>query len=207
MTARILESPESRLLGAAQAGDGAALEQLLLAHRSSVRARVAHHVPAQDVDDVLQEVWLAAVAGLRHFSGASSLRTWLLAIAHHKIADHYRRSGRDEPCGLLPGCRPGQDARARAEQAVLAGQLLAELSPRMRRVLALRLAEGRSFAEVAESLALSEEAAKSLYRRALGKCRRSPAAAGNRGPVRARISARSRQVAPTLLDVEPRLLG
>jgi RNA polymerase sigma factor (sigma-70 family) len=43
------------------------------------------------VDDVVQEVFLAALKGLAAFEGQSSLRTWLVAIARHKIEDIYRQ--------------------------------------------------------------------------------------------------------------------
>src|SRR5437867_5719177 len=49
-------------------------------------------VPRADlVDDVVQEVFLAAWESLRHFEGNSSLYNWLLGIARHKVEDCYRR--------------------------------------------------------------------------------------------------------------------
>ncbi|MGD0959053.1 MAG: sigma-70 family RNA polymerase sigma factor [Methylomonas sp.] len=41
-------------------------------------------------DDVVQETLLAALQSTTHFQGKSSLRTWLIAILKHKIADHLR---------------------------------------------------------------------------------------------------------------------
>jgi RNA polymerase sigma factor (sigma-70 family) len=53
------------------------------------RSRLA---PRADlVDDVVQDVFLAALNGLAGFQGQSSLRTWLLGIARHKIEDLYRQ--------------------------------------------------------------------------------------------------------------------
>src|SRR5438552_170080 len=49
-------------------------------------------VPRADlVDDVVQEVFLAAWESLGHFEGNSSLHNWLLGIARHKVEDYYRR--------------------------------------------------------------------------------------------------------------------
>jgi RNA polymerase sigma-70 factor (ECF subfamily) len=48
-------------------------------------------------EEVVQETIVAAMqasAGERGFAGASSERTWLLGIAAHKIADHYRQARR-----------------------------------------------------------------------------------------------------------------
>ena len=48
-------------------------------------------IPRTDlVDDLVQEVFLAALKGLPSFAGRSSLKGWLLGIARHKIEDHYR---------------------------------------------------------------------------------------------------------------------
>lgn len=59
-------------------------------------------------EEIVQETLLAAMQRFGAFAGASSERTWLLGIAAHKIADHFRRqsrtqhrepvSGDDEPC-------------------------------------------------------------------------------------------------------------
>src|SRR5215470_15859753 len=43
------------------------------------------------VEDLVQEVFIAAWENLNSFRGASSLRAWLLGIARHKVEDYYRR--------------------------------------------------------------------------------------------------------------------
>src|SRR5262252_7542531 len=70
-------------------------------------ARYADHVyayvrrrliPRADlVDDLVQEVFLAAWENLDRFRGDSSLRNWLLGIARHKVEDHYRKRLRELP--------------------------------------------------------------------------------------------------------------
>ena len=48
-------------------------------------------IPRADlVDDLVQEVFLAAWESLGGFQGQASLRAWLLGIARHKVEDHYR---------------------------------------------------------------------------------------------------------------------
>jgi len=42
-------------------------------------------------EDIVQDTVLAAMQGFASFKGGSSERTWLLGIAAHKIADHFRR--------------------------------------------------------------------------------------------------------------------
>jgi len=60
-------------------------------------------------EDAVQETLLAALEGAARFAGKSSLRTWLTGILKHKIIDHLRRAGREQP---LTG---GDDERSEAE--------------------------------------------------------------------------------------------
>jgi RNA polymerase sigma-70 factor (ECF subfamily) len=48
-------------------------------------------------EDAVQETLLAALEGVARFAGKSSLRTWLTGILKHKIIDHLRRAGREQP--------------------------------------------------------------------------------------------------------------
>jgi RNA polymerase sigma-70 factor, ECF subfamily len=53
-------------------------------------------IPRMDlVEDVVQEVFLAALDSLKQFRATSSLRVWLLGIAKHKIDDYYRKRFRE----------------------------------------------------------------------------------------------------------------
>ncbi|WKJ90274.1 sigma-70 family RNA polymerase sigma factor [Methylomonas montana] len=46
-------------------------------------------------DDAVQDTLLAALQSPSNFKGNSGLRTWLIGILKHKIADHWRRQGRE----------------------------------------------------------------------------------------------------------------
>src|SRR5262249_38843335 len=46
--------------------------------------------------DLVQETFLAALRVRETYSGRSSVRSWLVAILKHKIADHLRRVGREQ---------------------------------------------------------------------------------------------------------------
>lgn len=50
---------------------------------------------ATTAEDVVQETLLAAWRGRDGYDGRSSLRTWLVSILKARIADHFRRAGRD----------------------------------------------------------------------------------------------------------------
>jgi RNA polymerase sigma-70 factor, ECF subfamily len=88
-------------------GDDAALiERLILRDRSAVEQFVrAHHrfligmvspiVGSEWAEDVVQEVWIKALAALGRFEGRSSLRTWLAQIALNEARSRRRTQGRE----------------------------------------------------------------------------------------------------------------
>jgi RNA polymerase sigma-70 factor (ECF subfamily) len=63
-------------------------------------------------EDMVQETLLAAVEGQDRFSGKSTVKTWLTGILKHKIIDHLRRKGREEPITDAAG---GDTERPEAE--------------------------------------------------------------------------------------------
>jgi len=48
-----------------------------------------------DAEDVVQETFLAALDAYKNFAGRSSVRTWLTGILRRKIADHIRKTKRE----------------------------------------------------------------------------------------------------------------
>jgi RNA polymerase sigma-70 factor (ECF subfamily) len=63
-------------------------------HQAARRAAIAALGSADDADDVAQEAWIIVHARLTDFQGASSFRTWLLAIVWNKALDRRRQVGR-----------------------------------------------------------------------------------------------------------------
>jgi RNA polymerase sigma-70 factor (ECF subfamily) len=72
---------EPLLLDALRDGDESAFTELVRRHHAGLR-RVARAYVSSDAvaDDVVQEAWLAVVAGIHRFEGRSSLKTWLFSI-------------------------------------------------------------------------------------------------------------------------------
>ncbi|MDH5676425.1 MAG: RNA polymerase sigma factor [Myxococcales bacterium] len=52
--------------------------------------------------DLVQETWSAGTRHLQSFGGRSSFRSWMVGILKHKIIDHYRRAGREQPLEAAP---------------------------------------------------------------------------------------------------------
>ena len=73
------------------------LNEVLLAEHRPVLFRYAL-LQLKDnelADDAVQETLLAAWQSSANFQGKAGLRTWLIGILKHKIADHWRRSARE----------------------------------------------------------------------------------------------------------------
>jgi len=181
---------DEELLGVARVGDRAALEQLLERHQQQVfRFGMKMCGAEEDAKDVLQDTFLAAARGIRDFRGASSLSTWLFAIARSFCVKH-RRPGKFAPpegAPLQAGSREARDVpdagrgpeeQAAGEQVRAALQeAIARLDPLYREVLVLRDVEGLAAAEVAEVMGITVEAVKSRLHRARIAVRRDVAPA------------------------------
>ena len=159
--------------------------RLLLLHLSgrAVRSRV-------DADDLVQEVFLRALAAPERIPGSSEreseLFRYLRAIARHAVIDVVRaaraqkRDGREEPLVRSDWSRtnlgesrlaaPGPGPLTRlvgGETAEEVARAFDRLTPEHRRVLGLRKFEGLTAAEAGERMGRGEKAIHSLYRRAL----------------------------------------
>jgi RNA polymerase sigma-70 factor, ECF subfamily len=84
----------ARLVGLARKGDRASFDQLVEAHREALRSFLAQKVEASEVEDVIQDVLVAAWRAVPGYDGRSQFRTWLFAIAFNKVRDHYRLKSR-----------------------------------------------------------------------------------------------------------------
>ena len=71
-------------------------EAQLAEHRPLLFRYALLQLPDSELaDDAVQETLLAAWQASSNFKGKAGLRTWLIGILKHKIADHWRRSSRE----------------------------------------------------------------------------------------------------------------
>ncbi len=152
-----------------QDGNRAAFETLCDRHLPNVYNRLRALLPAEAVEDVTQEVFMAALRGIQDYRGNSLFRTWLAAIIRHKVADFYRQRSRQPEVVPLPDDGDGDDPIApdNWEERALVQAALRRLPAHYQEVLLLRFAEGKPFDQMAGVLGISLEATKSRYRRAV----------------------------------------
>jgi RNA polymerase sigma-70 factor (ECF subfamily) len=90
---------DDALMTAYAAGDASAFERLYAKHRAGlyrfVRRLLGTALAAQ-TDEVFQDTWLRVVHARATWSPqGASFRTWLYTLAHHRVIDVWRRSGRE----------------------------------------------------------------------------------------------------------------
>jgi RNA polymerase sigma-70 factor (ECF subfamily) len=178
---------DDELIAAVAGGDDVALRELFSRHAPWLAARLRAVLPAVDVEDALQETFLAVWQGAGGYRPAGQARGWLWGIARRQAALLLRRRGPAAlmlPEALAPVSQQAGDpveavlARADLEQAVTA---LGPAGGLEREVWRLRYLEDRPVAEVAELLGVPAGTVKSRahrVRRVLQGFLRSPAAGG-----------------------------
>lgn len=141
----------------ADAPTPAPFQALIDAHAGAVATFLRGMVPADDLDDVLQETLIAALGAYSRFDGANP-RAWLLTIARRKAIDEHRSRAR------RPDRLPEPDAIAAADgpdrgDGALWGRVAA-LPPKQRAAIVLRFALDLRYREVGAALGCSEAAAR-----------------------------------------------
>ena len=137
-------------LRAVAEGDQEAFNQLYVDYVRMVHAILLGRVPRRDVDDLVQDVFLAAYTRLGSLRAPEAFGGWLASIARNRATDHLRQS-RDED--ELPDELPGGDPIESETLAVL--DAVRKLPDAYRDTLLMRLVEGMSGQEIADRTGLS----------------------------------------------------
>ena len=162
--------------------DRKAAARFVATHSDAIYGYVRHRLmPRTDlVDDVVQEVFLAALKALATFQGTSSLRAWLIGIARHKVDDLYRQQLRAP--GPLPGGDDGEEEPSSDEPSIddildtarlreRARAVLARLPERYNFMLVWRYWELRTTREIASAIGTTEKSVERTLARARARFR------------------------------------
>ncbi|ODU02579.1 MAG: RNA polymerase subunit sigma-24 [Pseudonocardia sp. SCN 72-86] len=118
-------------------------------------------------EDLAAETFLAAVQECRR-TDTDPTTGWLVGIARHKLADHWRALAREERGlhAVASSQEPDTDPWDEEIDALLAREVLGEQSPLHRAVLTLRYLDGLPVGQVAGILGRTERATESVLARA-----------------------------------------
>jgi RNA polymerase sigma-70 factor, ECF subfamily len=179
-----LRDPDIRLMLQVRDDVAGAFEELVERYQHRLVA-VMHHLvgSAEEAEDLAQEVFLRIYRSRKKYRPQSKFSTWLFTIANN-LALNSLRSRQRKPVVPLPtrdsgplGPRPAEHLVTdrgsgpvrrveREELAAVIRQALEGLNERQRMAVVLNKFEDMNYAEIAEVMALTTKAVKSLLSRA-----------------------------------------
>ena len=181
----LLAATDEALLVMAQGGNSAAFETLVQRYTQPLYAFAARMVGQDDAADVVQHTFIQCHGAMPRLRVDTPLRPWLYRVTRNRCLDLLRQrrvlpveNPRDDaddaydPLGNVPDSGPSLDALAEHAdlQRLLAGAIEA-LPTKYREVVVLRYEGELTFAEIAETLGIPENSAKTLFQRAKGMLR------------------------------------
>jgi RNA polymerase sigma-70 factor (ECF subfamily) len=145
-------SENARLVSAAQEGDRAAFGHLYERYARMVHGVLLAKVPVDDVDDLVQDVFMKALRRLSSLRETGKFGAWLAAIARNLANDYHRHSvPEDQLANEVPDneikCGMSREDRAGPGREVL--DAVKSLPDAYRETLILRLVEGMTGPEIA----------------------------------------------------------
>ncbi len=139
-------SDDARLVRDAQAGDADAFGALYARYARVVHGMLLARVPAMEVDDLVQDVFLAAWRRLDDLRDAAAFGGWLTAIARNRATDYQRRAQENVE---LPEDLASRERTGAHSEAVAVLDTIRRLPDAYRETLVLRLVEGLTGPEIA----------------------------------------------------------
>ena len=164
-----MKDDDARIITGLRQRDDAVLAELL----GRVQRWVIRHWDGFSVDDAQDIAGIAVVRawkGVRSYRSHASAMSWVLGIARNVCLDWLKVKGREARSELAsdePVDAEDWETQLLCEMAL--EEALAELSDDEQQVIALRYMQGLSIAETARQVGRSDDAVKSLAKRAMSK--------------------------------------
>ncbi|MBA2260105.1 MAG: sigma-70 family RNA polymerase sigma factor [Acidobacteria bacterium] len=143
---------DARLVLRARGGDAAAFSRLYDRYSRMIHGILLARVSRLDVDDLVQDVFLAAWRRLDNLRDPGAFGGWLSMIARNRATD-FHRSRVDAVA--LPDTLEAHDATAANAEASAALDVIRQLPTAYRETLILRLVEGMTGPEIASRTGLT----------------------------------------------------
>lgn len=147
--------PEADLLARISAGDERAFAELYKIYAPMVHGIILARVSREEVDDIAQEVFLAAYRNLETIREPGSIGPWLGSIARNRVIEFYRRT---RPAEELTDHFSRSDSPYKEANEVMAA--IHSLPVAYAETLVLRLVEGMTGPEIAGRTGLTPESVR-----------------------------------------------
>lgn len=163
MSAMAKISEEQALVERFRRGDDSAFERIVERHSAEVAA-LANRLLGWpgNVDDVVQDVFVAAFLGLKRFRGDCRLRTWLFTITVNQCRSHrwrrrwrLRRATLEDAEAVTSPDRTGEEAAMDEETFARVRRAVQGLPQKYREVVTLRYLQGLDIQEACRLLGIT----------------------------------------------------
>ena len=146
---------EAQIVERVCAGDVEAFNELYRIFAPLVHGIVLARVPPDEVQDIVQEVFLSAYKNLHTLRDKNAVGAWLAMIARNRATEFYRHT---KPTEELSEDFRGKDNRQNEAREIL--EAIRSLPETYRETLVLRLVEGMTGNEIAEKTGLTTESVR-----------------------------------------------
>ncbi|MEP6850845.1 MAG: sigma-70 family RNA polymerase sigma factor [Acidobacteriota bacterium] len=150
-----LVTPAARLVERIRAGEEEAFGELYKVFAPMVHGIVLARLPRDEVDDIVQDVFIAAYKNLSSLRDDNAVGGWLAMIARNRATEFFRQARQTEE--LIEATDTRGDSRSRAREILSAIRSCPEA---YRDTLVLRLVEGMTGPEIAERTGLTPESVR-----------------------------------------------
>jgi RNA polymerase sigma-70 factor (ECF subfamily) len=159
------ELPDGTLIRRFLDGDERAFRMLYERHTPRLKSTLERLLGPrrQDVDDVVQDTWLAGCRGLHGYRGDAKFSTWLTSIGVRTTLNHLARRGERETEELDEMAAPLTSGPA---SSIDLERALAALPEHQRVVVVLHDVEGFTHEEIGEHLGMAAGTSKATLSRA-----------------------------------------
>lgn len=160
-------------------GDKEAIKIIFNTNFDKLYSFVFHEVEQNHAitEDIVQDTFISAIKSASKFKGTSRIYTWLVGIAHHKIADHYRHAKRENKyekrsqeglnteLDLAVDKTPEANIVESTENRILINQALNSLPPDYREIIILKYVEDFPVEEISRVLNRSPKSIEGILSR------------------------------------------
>ena len=170
---------DAELIARSLDGDADAFVAVVRRHETAVGAYLTRRVGRESAEDLLGEVWVAALSSRANYDRSfPDARPWLLGVAHNTLRRHWRSRPAEEPIADVTGMASGWDPWAAVDSRVdvesVLRHALALLRPEQREILTLVAWEDLTVADAGRALGMPPGTARRCLHQARMTLRNAP---------------------------------
>jgi RNA polymerase sigma-70 factor (ECF subfamily) len=173
---------DAELIARSLDGDEGAFVEVVRRHEAAVGAYLARRAGREAAEDLLGEVWLAALGSRASYDRSfPDAGPWLFGVAHNTLRRHWRSRPAEDPVAdvapIAPGWDPWAGVDSRVDAAAALRQALAVLAPHQREIVTLVAWEDLTVADAGRALGMPPGTARRHLHQARIALRNAPGVA------------------------------